>query len=53
VSEPVEGCLVEAARVRVRGAVKTGGSVGDPDEARVAAGSRVGVLFLGLVLLPV
>jgi hypothetical protein len=51
-----EGRLDEAAQARVRGAVKTSGSVGDPDEAGSRpgwlAGSSVGFFSLGLVLLP-
>ena len=52
-----EDRLDDAARVRVHRAVRNGDSVGDPDEAAVAAGfarrEQRRVLRLGLVLLPV
>lgn len=49
--------LDDAARARVRRAVRNGGSVDDPDQAAVAAGfarrEQRRVRFLGLFLLPV
>jgi hypothetical protein len=52
-----EDRLDDAARARVRRAVRSGGNVGDPDEATVAAGfarrEQRRVLFLGLILLPI
>ena len=52
-----EDHLNDAARARIRRAVRDGDSVGDPDEAAVAAGfarrEQRRLLFLGLVLLPV
>ena len=52
-----EDRLDDAARVRVRRAVKNGSSVSDPDEAAIAVGlarrEERTVLRLGLILLPV
>ena len=52
-----EDHLDDAARARVRRAVKNGQSVDDPDHAAIAAGlarrEQRRVLFLALVLLPV
>jgi hypothetical protein len=48
--------LDDAARARIRRAVRNGGSVDDPDQAAVAAGfarrEQRRVLFQGLALLP-
>jgi hypothetical protein len=52
-----EDRLDEAARARVRSAVKNGESVDEPNQASIAAGlarrEQRRVLLLGLVLLPV
>ena len=52
-----EDRLDDAARARIRRAFRSGGSVGDPDEAAVAAGfarrEQRRVLVLGLILLPI
>jgi hypothetical protein len=52
-----EDRLDDAARTRIRRAVKDGAGVDDPDQAAVAAGfarrERRRILILGLILLPV